>query len=123
MPAAPARSTTPPSATMLKYSAAVTVGSVVAGIGYASLIERNAFVVREVTMPVLSPGSSPLPKGSGVFPGRRLRRYSSRLTCGLSPEAQRVLYQLAARSAFSLLRPHNEAGDKPVECGENAEFA
>jgi len=46
--------------TVLKYSAAVTVGSVVAGIGYASLIERNAFVVREVTMPVLSPGSSPL---------------------------------------------------------------
>jgi len=29
-------------------------------IGYASIIERNAFVVREVTMPVLSPGSSPL---------------------------------------------------------------
>ena len=45
---------------MLKNSAAVTVGSVVAGIGYASLIERNAFVLREVTMPVLSPGSSPL---------------------------------------------------------------
>src|SRR6201991_3364979 len=60
MPVAPAGSTTPSSATMLKYSAAVTVGSAVAGIGYASLIERNAFVVREVTMPVLSPGSSPL---------------------------------------------------------------
>ena len=45
---------------LLEYTAAVTVGSVVAGIGYASLIERNAFVVREVTMPVLSPGSSPL---------------------------------------------------------------
>src|SRR5262245_10528702 len=60
MPAAPARSATPSPATTLKYSAAVTVGSVVAGIGYASLIERNAFVVREVTMPVLSPGSSPL---------------------------------------------------------------
>ena len=51
MPAAPARSTTPSSVTILKNSAAVTVGSVVAGIGYASLIERNAFVVREVTMP------------------------------------------------------------------------
>src|SRR6478735_8275933 len=60
MPAAPARSTTPSSAAMRKYSAAVTVGSVVAGIGYASLIERNAFAVREVTMPVLSPGSSRL---------------------------------------------------------------
>src|ERR1700694_3304608 len=45
---------------VLKSSAAVTLGSAVAGIGYASLIERNAFVVREVTMPVLTPGSSPL---------------------------------------------------------------
>ncbi|GAC1636101.1 MAG: metallophosphoesterase [Mycobacterium sp.] len=50
----------PAPSTILKSSAAVTAGSVVAGIGYASLIERNAFVVREVTMPVLSPGSSPL---------------------------------------------------------------
>jgi predicted MPP superfamily phosphohydrolase len=39
---------------------AVGVGTVIAGLGYASMIERNAFVVREVTMPVLSPGSSPL---------------------------------------------------------------
>ncbi|BBZ36877.1 metallophosphoesterase [Mycolicibacterium confluentis] len=45
---------------ILKRTAAVTLGSAIAGIGYASLIERNAFVVREVTMPVLSPGSSPL---------------------------------------------------------------
>src|ERR1700736_4638650 len=57
---APVARTTPSSVTMLKSSAAVTVGSVVAGIGYASLIERNAFVLREVTIPVLSPGSSPL---------------------------------------------------------------
>ncbi|MUM32663.1 metallophosphoesterase, partial [Mycolicibacterium sp. CBMA 361] len=42
-------------------NAAVTVaGSLAAGLAYASLIERNAFVVREVTMPVLTPGSSPL---------------------------------------------------------------
>jgi uncharacterized protein len=45
---------------ILKNSAAVAAGSLVAGIGYASVIERNAFVVREVTMPVLSPGSTPL---------------------------------------------------------------
>jgi uncharacterized protein len=45
---------------ILKNSAAVAAGSLVAGIGYASLIERNAFVVRAVTMPVLSPGSSPV---------------------------------------------------------------
>src|ERR1041384_5419593 len=50
----------PPRSSILKNTAAVTLGSVVAGVGYASLIERNAFAVREVTMPVLSPGSSPL---------------------------------------------------------------
>lgn len=45
---------------VLKGTAAVTLGATVAGIAYGSIIERNAFVVREVTMPVLSPGSSPL---------------------------------------------------------------
>lgn len=44
----------------LKRAGAIAVGSAAAGVGYASLIERNAFVVREVTMPVLTPGSSPL---------------------------------------------------------------
>lgn len=44
----------------LKSTAAVTLGSAVAGIGYAAVIERNAFALREVTVPVLSPGSSPL---------------------------------------------------------------
>jgi predicted MPP superfamily phosphohydrolase len=44
----------------LKSTAAVAVGSAVAWIGYASIIERNAFVVREVTIPLLTPGSSPL---------------------------------------------------------------
>src|SRR6195256_718279 len=46
--------------TFLKNTAVLAAGSMVAGIGYASIIERHAFVVREVTMPVLSPGSSPL---------------------------------------------------------------
>jgi predicted MPP superfamily phosphohydrolase len=45
---------------ILKTAAAASLGTLAAGIGYASLIERNAFVVREATMPVLSPGSSPL---------------------------------------------------------------
>lgn len=47
-------------ASVVKKSAAITAGSLVAGIGYASVIERNAFVLREATMPVLTPGSSPL---------------------------------------------------------------
>lgn len=45
---------------VLKSAAAVTFGSAIAGIGYATVVERNAFVMREVTMPVLSPGSTPL---------------------------------------------------------------
>ena len=45
---------------VLKKTAAVAVGTAIAGIGYGAIIERNAFVVREYTMPVLSPGSSPL---------------------------------------------------------------
>lgn len=47
-------------ATPLKASAAVALGATAAFVGYAAGIERNAFVVREVTMPVLSPGSSTL---------------------------------------------------------------
>jgi uncharacterized protein len=50
----------PSASPVAKSSAAVTVGAAAAWIGYASIIERNAFVVREVTMPVLTPGSSPL---------------------------------------------------------------
>jgi uncharacterized protein len=41
----------------------IAAGLAAAGAGalaYASLIERNAFVMREVTMPVLTPGSTPL---------------------------------------------------------------
>jgi predicted MPP superfamily phosphohydrolase len=44
----------------LKSSALAAVGSAALAIGYGTVIERNAFVVREVTMPVLTPGSRPL---------------------------------------------------------------
>jgi uncharacterized protein len=50
----------PSASPVLKNTAAVAIGSAVVWTGYASIIERNAFVVREVTMPVLTPGSSPL---------------------------------------------------------------
>jgi uncharacterized protein len=48
------------SSPLQKTAAAVAGGSALAFLGYASLIERNAFTIREVTMPVLSPGSRPL---------------------------------------------------------------
>lgn len=44
----------------LRSSALAAAGSAALAIGYATVIERNAFTVREVTMPVLSPGSTPL---------------------------------------------------------------
>ncbi|MBY0440781.1 MAG: metallophosphoesterase [Mycobacteriaceae bacterium] len=44
----------------LKHVGALASGCAAAGLGYAAVIERNAFVVREVTMPVLTPGSAPL---------------------------------------------------------------
>ncbi len=44
----------------LKSTALAAVGSAALAVGYAAVIERNAFVVREVTMPVLTPGSTPL---------------------------------------------------------------
>ncbi len=45
---------------VLTNTATAAAASLVAGIAYASLIERNAFVMRELTMPVLTPGSAPL---------------------------------------------------------------
>ena len=47
-------------ASLLRTSGAAAAGAAALGIGYATLVERNAFVVRELTMPVLSPGSTPL---------------------------------------------------------------
>ncbi len=44
----------------LRRAALGATGAAVAGVGYASLIERNAFVLRETTMPVLRPGSASL---------------------------------------------------------------
>lgn len=44
----------------LRTSVITAAGCAALAVGYAGVIERNAFVVREVTMPVLRPGSSPL---------------------------------------------------------------
>jgi predicted MPP superfamily phosphohydrolase len=47
-------------ANALRTSATAAAGTAALGVAYAAVIERNAFVVREVTMPVLAPGSTPL---------------------------------------------------------------
>jgi uncharacterized protein len=79
-----------PAASILKNSAAVAAGTLVAGIGYASIIERNAFVTREVTMPVLTPGSTPLRvlhiSDIHMRPNQRRKQAWLRELAGLEPD-------------------------------------
>lgn len=74
----------------LKTTAVASAGALVAGIGYASLIERNAFVVREATMPVLTPGSSPLKvlhiSDIHMRPGQRRKQAWLRELASLKPD-------------------------------------
>ncbi|HEX2214837.1 MAG TPA: metallophosphoesterase [Mycobacterium sp.] len=76
--------------TILKNSAAASAGALVAGIGYASLIERNAFVVRELTLPVLSPGLSPVKvlhiSDIHMRPGQRRKQAWLRELASLKPD-------------------------------------
>ena len=76
--------------TVAKNTAAAAAGSLVAGIAYASLIERNAFVMREHTMPVLSPGSSPLRvlhlSDFHMRPGQRRKQAWLRELAGWDPD-------------------------------------
>ncbi|BBY99660.1 metallophosphoesterase [Mycolicibacterium fallax] len=74
----------------LKTTAAVSLGAAIAGVGYASLIERNAFALREVTMPVLSPGSTPLRvlhlSDIHMRPGQQLKQAWLRELASLEPD-------------------------------------
>src|SRR5258708_33631843 len=80
----------PSAMTALKGTGAVALGSAVAGIGYASIIERNAFVTREVTMPVLTPGSTPLRvlhiSDIHMRPNQRRKQAWLRELAGLQPD-------------------------------------
>jgi uncharacterized protein len=75
---------------VLKNSATATAGALVVGVGYASLIERNAFVVRNLTIPVLSPGSSPVKvlhiSDIHMRPGQRRKQAWLRELAGLQPD-------------------------------------
>jgi predicted MPP superfamily phosphohydrolase len=79
---------------VLKNSAAqavsVAAGSLAAGVAYATLVERNAFVVRETTMPVLAPGSSPLRvlhlSDFHMTPGQRRKQAWVRELAALEPD-------------------------------------
>src|SRR5271157_2256215 len=73
-----------------KAAGAIALGSTVAGIGYAAVIERNAFVLRELTMPVLAPGSSPLRvlhiSDLHMRPGQRRKQAWLRELASLEPD-------------------------------------
>ncbi|BBY81572.1 metallophosphoesterase [Mycolicibacterium pulveris] len=90
MPARSSRSTTRSSPSTLKSAAAVSAGALAAGIAYGSIIERNAFVLREVTMPVLSPGTSPLRvlhiSDIHMRPGQRRKQAWLRELVALEPD-------------------------------------
>jgi uncharacterized protein len=66
------------------------VGAAAAGIGYASLIERNAFTLREARLPVLKPGSSSLRvlhiSDLHMTPGQRLKQAWVRELARLEPD-------------------------------------
>lgn len=76
--------------TILKNSTAAATGALMTSVGYASLIERNAFAVRAVTMPVLSPGSSPLKvlhiSDIHMRPGQRRKQAWLRGLAALEPD-------------------------------------
>jgi predicted MPP superfamily phosphohydrolase len=76
--------------TTLTRAALGTAGAAALGVGYASLIERNAFALREVTMPVLAPGSSTLRvlhiSDLHMMPGQRLKQNWLRELDNLEPD-------------------------------------
>ncbi len=76
--------------TALRGAAAGLAGAAALGVGYASLIERNAFTLREVTMPVLEPGSSTLRvlhlSDLHMTPGQKLKQNWLRELDRLEPD-------------------------------------
>lgn len=78
------------SSPVLRRAALGTVAAGAAGIGYASLIERNAFVLREATLPVLQPGSASLRvlhiSDLHMTPGQRLKQAWVRELAKLEPD-------------------------------------
>ncbi|MFF0541707.1 metallophosphoesterase [Nocardia thailandica] len=78
------------STTAARRTALGAAGAAAAGIGYATLIERNAFVLREATLPVLAPGSSTLRilhvSDLHMMPGQQLKQQWLRELDRLEPD-------------------------------------
>lgn len=73
-----------------RRAALTGAGVAAAGMGYASMIERNAFALRETTLPILEPGSSSLRilhlSDLHMTPGRRLEQAWVRELASLEPD-------------------------------------
>lgn len=71
-------------------AASAAAGSTALAIGYAVVVERNAFVVRQATLPMLAPGSSPLRvlhiSDIHMVPGQRRKQAWLRELAGLKPD-------------------------------------
>ncbi len=78
------------STTALSRAALGAAGAAVAGIGYATLIERNAFTLREATLPVLEPGKPSLRvlhiSDLHMMPGQQLKQAWLRELDRLEPD-------------------------------------
>lgn len=76
--------------TVLKRTLAGSAGAAALGVGYASLVERNAFTLREETLPVLEPGTSSLRvlhvSDLHMTPGQRLKQNWLRELGRLEPD-------------------------------------
>ncbi len=78
------------SSTVIKRTVGGAAGAAALGIGYASIIERNAFTLRETTMPVLEPGASTLRvlhiSDLHMTPGQKLKQRWLRELDSLEPD-------------------------------------
>ncbi len=79
-----------PDVSALRRVAVGAAGASALGLGYATLIERNAFTLREVTVPVLAPGASTLRvlqiSDLHMMPNQRLKQNWLRELDSLDPD-------------------------------------
>ncbi|NCL76178.1 metallophosphoesterase [Rhodococcus sp. YH1] len=79
-----------PDVPTLRRAAIGAAGAAALGLGYATLIERNAFALREVTLPVLAPDASTLRvlhlSDIHMTPGQRLKQNWLRELDRLEPD-------------------------------------
>ncbi|KOS55732.1 metallophosphoesterase [Rhodococcus rhodochrous] len=79
-----------PDVPILRRAAIGAAGAAVLGLGYATLVERNAFALREVTLPVLAPDASTLRvlhlSDIHMTPGQRLKQNWLRELDRLEPD-------------------------------------